>query len=154
MSAPFDLIDHKGPISSLAYSKSRLVSTSLDKTIRIWNIQERSALPINDTPGRPRILVSSPHHDIFIVVYENHIEVRDGLDGGRIARLLVVAKSVAFTPDGSEFITGSQELGLQIWDLKTLRDRRPDGMVEEVVPGVAPLYGLPVRLKNDAFIVI
>lgn len=149
MSDPVDLKEHEGekePISSLLFVESRLVSTSVDKTLRVWDTKSRSVLHGKTTPDLPRSLASSPHHNLVIVVYEAGLEIIDVTSGIQVTELSISTQAVAFTPDGNEFITGSKDPGLQTWDLRPFLGHNPErGAAADKLEKPRLLYGTQVR---------
>ena len=107
----------------LEYGK-RVISSSRDKTIRIWSMetgleehQIQLDVPINDlavSPDRSRFLVAAD--DGTIRVYE--------VDGWKeISRLTghsFLVLDVDWSPEGSNFVSASADRTIRVWNAKTL----------------------------------
>ena len=87
---------HKDSVYSVAFSPrgDHLVSGSLDKTIRMWKL--------NNYPGNPGQI--NPKNGECIRTFEGHKDF---------------VLSVALTPDGNWVMSGSKDRGVQFWDPDT-----------------------------------
>jgi len=121
---PLSLRPHFGPVTSLAFTPDggRLISASLDDTIKSWNIVKGNLEPINEThAGKEglRAMALSPDGTIVAGGGENGnvklwntatFEERGILQGnsGRIT-------AVAFDPTGKLVVMGSEGRTIRLW---------------------------------------
>lgn len=127
-----DLRGHAGRIQSLAASGQRLVSSGIDRSVRVWEIGDsvNSFTPPADGYAT-HLIASADERLLFIPAIQGggvHIlDAKTGRYRGRIAVRDVADADVALSPDGNT-IAAATFRSLTFWKLN---DLRPDG---EIVP--------------------
>ncbi|GAA5907804.1 snoRNA-binding rRNA-processing protein PWP2 [Sporobolomyces salmoneus] len=139
------LSGHEGPVSSLAFSPlgDRLVSSSWDKSIRVWDVYGRSstvepfrlnadALALAFRPDGKEVAVSTLDGQIALwdlkdAVQRTLIEGRKDVSGGRKADDRVTAQnnssgksfnSLSYTADGSCLLAGGNSKHVCLYDAR------------------------------------
>ena len=110
---PRALIGHLGDVRSLAFSADSqvLVTASSDRTARVWPL----AAPL--TGGQPAAGAST-RAGAGAGAGDSNAPVATVLRGGHGAALT----SAAFSPDGSQVVTGSTDNSLRLWDARSGRE--------------------------------
>ncbi len=117
---------HTGPVLSASFSPDgkRILTGSLDDTIRIWDVKtgrQLSSMEANDS-----ISVSfSPDGRQILAGGNKTAVIRDAGTGEVVKTLkghLDSISSSSFSPDGTLVITGSLDKTAKIWDVKTGRE--------------------------------
>ncbi len=147
-----ELKGHTGGVSSAAFSPdgARIVTGSQDRTAKVWDA--RTGTPLLDLKGH------TDWDDERGVQpgWGPHRHRRDGRDGEGVGRadrvrLLLELKghtggvtSVAFSPDGTRIVTGSQDRTAKVWDARTgtplleLKGHTGEVIERGVQPGCVP----------------
>ncbi len=122
------LSGHSGEVNSLAFSRDRitLASGSDDKTIKIWNLNNKKE--IRTLKGHLDFVYSvaiSPDGQIIVSGSRDKTIKIWNLQTGQLINTLYGHKdfvdSVAITPDGQTIATGSYDHTIKLWNLKTLQ---------------------------------
>src|SRR5205823_6577682 len=125
----------------------RLVSGSMDKTLKVWNLPEPKAVRPEPVPLPPagqatrtlqghNILVwsvafSPDGKRIVSGSFDQTVKVWDAQTGRQELTLrghTQPVQSVIFTPDGKRIVSGSDDQTLKVWDTQT-------GQVERTLKG-------------------
>jgi WD40 repeat protein len=117
---------HAGNVKSVSYSPDgrRVVSGSLDRTIRVWDARsgagltilqghEEGVLSVSYSPDGSRIVSGSA---------DRTIRVWDAESGGELAVLRgheCGINQVCFSPDGRRIVSGSADKTVRVWDVHT-----------------------------------
>lgn len=120
------LIGHTKSVSSVVWSTdgSFLVSGSLDKSIRKWNISIGKCEIVAEVPHQVHAIALSPD-DEFIVFggVDSSLYVYDVPTMARILGPLSGHKgnvlTVAYSQDGRHIVSGSRDKSIIVWDSKT-----------------------------------
>jgi len=124
----FTLNGHSGEVNTLAFSRDRitLVSGSDDKTIKIWNLNNKKE--IRTLKGHLDIVYSvaiSPDGQILVSGSKDKTIKIWNLQTGQLINTLDGHKdfvnSVAISPDGQTIASGSYDHTIKLWNLKTLQ---------------------------------
>ena len=117
---------HTEDVMSVAFSGdgSRVVSTSLDGTLRQWNVGTGGPVG-NVLEVRARSAAFS-HDDRRIIAGVDGVlwmldTERNLLDGAQVGRLEKSVSSLAFSPVGQRLVSGSRDRALRLWDSATLQ---------------------------------
>jgi WD40 repeat protein len=119
---------HTDSVWSVAFSPdgTRIISGSLDKTIRIWDVKTGeevieplkghtdSVLSVAFSPDGTRVISGSLDKTIRIWDVKTGEEVVEPLKGHTS-----YVFSAAFSPDGTRIVSGSDDKAIRIWDAKT-----------------------------------
>ncbi|KZV61054.1 WD40 repeat-like protein [Peniophora sp. CONT] len=122
------LLGHQGTVESVAFfpDSEHVVSSSLDKTIRVWNTNTGQVVgkPFEGHSHWVRSIAVSP--DGAYIASGSHdttIRIWDAKTGQTVGKPLTghskPIRSVAFSPDGERVISGSEDNTLRVWDAKT-----------------------------------
>ena len=131
-SAVMVLRGHTHTVSSVAFSRDgrRVVSGSLDKTVRVWHTSTGNTLMVLNghtdsvrsvgfSHNGRRIVSGSSDESVRIwdAATGDALKIFDGHDGS--------VKSVAFSTSGSRIVSGSSDKTIRVWDESfALRYRR------------------------------
>jgi WD40 repeat protein/serine/threonine protein kinase len=123
---------HHGPVKSVAFSPdgTQIVSGSSDKTIKVWNaISGEQTLTLKGHAGDVSSVAFSPDGtQIVSGSYDNTIKVWNATSGKETLTLTGHAgdvssyentggvNSVAFSPDGSQIVSGSYDNTIKVWN--------------------------------------
>jgi eukaryotic-like serine/threonine-protein kinase len=120
------LYGHSDSVTSVCFAPdgSRLVSGSLDTTIRVWDAKIGTSLlelrghsgPVNSvrvSPDSSQVVSGSTDGTIRIW------DLRSGVSLREIKGHADSVQSVDISPDGKRIISGSEDKTIRIWDLKT-----------------------------------
>lgn len=117
------LSGHTGPISSIAFAPDgqRLLSTSGDQTVRVWDIvpgRERSRLGDNKA-GCSGIAVTGSSQviagrGVTLVVYD----LNTGRETHRLRGHSDTIQAVAASGDGRRAVSGGKDRSVRVWDLE------------------------------------
>jgi WD40 repeat protein len=122
------LIGHSGEVNSLAFSRDgiTLASGSDDKTIKIWNLNNKKE--IRTFKGHSNFVYSvaiSPDNQIFVSGSKDKTIKIWNLKTGQLINTLDGHKdfvnSVAISPDGQTIASASYDHTIKLWNLKTLQ---------------------------------
>jgi len=115
-------VGHEDFITSVAFSKDgkTIITGSLDKTARLWDLEEgtiihefkhpESVLAVAFSPDNAKVLTGSSNGKAYFWdINGNIIRVLD--------QHTDAVHSVAFSPDGSKIVTGSGDLSAILWDI-------------------------------------
>ncbi|HUI42832.1 MAG TPA: WD40 repeat domain-containing protein, partial [Terriglobia bacterium] len=121
-------IGHSSPVQSAAFSPTgRLILTaSIDGTARLWDVLTGKEVRRFDCGRAVTSAVFSPDEKkVLTGTHDGTVQLWDASSGKEILRLTVLGASradlpiaVAFSPDGSEILTGSRKTA-QLWDSRT-----------------------------------
>lgn len=118
------LAGHAGLIFSVAFTPDgrRLVSGSMDATIRVWDVGSGEAVRIIATdwpqpflavsPDGDRLATGSPDHRVYLWPLS-----ADGSEPTVIGEHDKTVTGVAFSPDGSRLASSSLDGTVKIWDV-------------------------------------
>jgi WD40 repeat protein len=118
---------HSGHVNSVAFSPdgSRIVSGSLDDTIRLWDAETGDAIgkPLQGHSTTVYSVASSPDGSRIVSgSRDNTIRLWDAETSDAIGKPLEghssIASSVAFSPDGSRIVSGSLDNTIHLWNAK------------------------------------
>ncbi|MEE0882640.1 MAG: PEGA domain-containing protein, partial [Bacteroidales bacterium] len=117
---------HSDDVYSVSYSPdgTKIVSGSLDKTVKIWDVNTGQCLKTLE--GHSNVVTSvaySPDgRKIVSVSGDKTIKIWDANTGQCLKTLeghSYWIKSVAYSPDGTKIISGSADKTIKIWDANT-----------------------------------
>jgi WD40 repeat protein len=113
---------HTQPITSVVFSpqEDRLVSTSRDETVRIWDTR-KEAWSLSSS-GSMRHVVFSPNGRIIAASARNDIIISDGRDGSVLCTFTGhtdSVRSLAFSPDNTLLASFSRTDGVFLWSIGT-----------------------------------
>jgi WD40 repeat protein/serine/threonine protein kinase len=126
---PFSFQGHTGLITSLDFSRDgkRLVSASLDQTVRIWDVaarketavlhEEASVLAVAVSPDNRRIAAGSEDQTVKLWAPPGSEALKLSPVGGSI-------NNVIFAPDGRWLAAASSAGAVKIWNAATGAERR------------------------------
>jgi WD40 repeat protein len=115
-------------VNSVAFSPdgSRIVSGSLDNTIRLWDAETGDAIgkPLEGHSSSVNSVAFSPDGSRIVSgSSDNTIRLWDAETGDAIGKPLEghssYVDSVAFSPDGSRIVSGSWDKTIRLWDAET-----------------------------------
>jgi WD40 repeat protein len=124
---PAKLEGHTREIYALAFSAKgdKLVSTSSDGSIRVWNLADGTATVIKTGTGS-RTVAISPDGTLIAGRFENKAMLWNAANGEQVAALVGTDPSndgtvmrVAFSPDGKTLAVGHQMGLVRLWDVAT-----------------------------------
>jgi len=112
-----NLIGHEMRVRSVDFSSDdkRLVTSSADKTARVWDLETRQTiLRLHGHGDRVRSAVFSPDDQMIVTVSADHTaRLWDSHSGGDPIKTFAIHEdevwAVAFSPDGSKIVTGSED---------------------------------------------
>ncbi|CAD8148995.1 unnamed protein product [Paramecium pentaurelia] len=124
----FGLVGHKEYISQIQFSTDgkQLVSCSWDKTIRLWNIQQKSLISQTAFILKPKVyslclvnnsaLALTGFNDGLIQLWDlENSDSRMDVNKGHQAEITCAI----FSPDGNYIISGSVDKMIKIWNTKS-----------------------------------
>src|SRR5262249_53329340 len=118
---------HLGNVGSVAVTPdgSRIVTTSDDQTVRIWDVQTGTSvsfIPKEPTGPVLSVAVTPDGSRIVTGATDRAVRILDSRSGDEVLRLkghTGVVTSVAVTPDGSRIVTGSDDNTARVWDARS-----------------------------------
>ena len=111
---------HRGSVTAVAFGTGVLASGGADHTVRIWNPAGEALETTGDKPALPREQVQATSGNLTATAAEDVIRLSNGtILRGHEARVL----ALAFSPDGSELASGSEDRTARLWDLQTGESR-------------------------------
>jgi WD40 repeat protein len=153
------LLGHEDNIYSVAYSpdSKRIISGSRDKTVRIWDAQtgapigeplrghKHSVTSVAYSPDGKRIISSGNDNAIRIWDAQTGLPISEPLQDdndkmhwldeqegeGPSSVLFAGINSVAYSPDGSHILSGSNDGMVRLWDISS---KSPDVSWKDVLP--------------------
>ena len=138
------LAGHMGLISGVAFSPdgSRIVSSSWDKTARVWDVRTGVALAtLSGHKSWVNSAAFSPDGNrIVSASWDKTARVWDSHTGAMLVTLLGhvgPVNSAAFSPDGSRIVTSSNDNTARVWDATTGTALATFSAHEEAVDSVA-----------------
>jgi serine/threonine protein kinase len=128
ISANPTLMGHSGEVNSLAFSRDRitLASGSDDKTIKIWNLNNKKEIRTLKGHSNTVYSVAISLDGKIIVSGSSDKTIKIwNLQTGQLINTLYGHKdfvnSVAISPDGQTIASGSYDHTIKLWNLKTLQ---------------------------------
>ncbi|TDD31703.1 hypothetical protein E1287_25445 [Actinomadura sp. KC06] len=147
------LTGHKGPLDSVAFSPdgTTLASCSMDGTIRLWDVTERTQItqlrrPLPDNDPNAAFVVFSP--DGTTLASDSggdmaSVRLWNVADWKQIGRLDALgARSAAFSPDGTILATADATGWITLW---RMADRTTIGQLHHDVGGMQ----IPMAFRPD-----
>lgn len=123
------LIGHTGGVFGLTLSKNgqRLLSTSLDGTVKVWNVEPGKCILSQSmrtfTPSGSNFIAFAPDEKSVASAGSNGtIQIWNMASGACILTLAehsAEISSICFTPDGEKLISTSFDTTIKIWDMKS-----------------------------------
>ncbi|KAF5365814.1 hypothetical protein D9757_012674 [Collybiopsis confluens] len=119
------LSGHKNGVTSVAFSPdgTRIVSGSGDKSVRIWNAENGTAVGTpfqGHTHWVSSVAFSPDGTRIVSGSWDNTVRIWNGEDGTAVGKPLQghteSVCSVAFSPDGTRIVSGSGDTTVRIWN--------------------------------------
>jgi WD40 repeat protein len=103
----FTLFEHQFDVVSISYrfDGERLVSSSTDGTVKIWDIKDRNAIMTLDMYGS--CVSYSPDGTKIIVMAENEVKILDANNGNELSSIYdknLHINSVAYSNDGEKMV--------------------------------------------------
>lgn len=128
------LSGHTDLVQNCAYSPDglRIASCSRDTTVKLWDVaRAEMATPIANEPDQTDILSTfkkpkqSPLGEIGVTMISDWLQLTDERTGLAVAKLdghHAKVKDYAFSPDGCQLVSASEDDTLKVWDLNTYRE--------------------------------
>ena len=116
---------HTDTLESAAFSPdgSRVVTTSKNNTVRIWNARDGVQIAVLNTKSSSGVPLHPDGRSLVTATVEqSEVQIWDAETLGQIAVLKghdLPVLSVAFSPDGRRVVTGSLDKTARLWDLET-----------------------------------
>ncbi|HEX4609066.1 MAG TPA: hypothetical protein VH092_12740 [Urbifossiella sp.] len=135
---PRPLAGHTQDVLSVAFSPDgrRLATTSLDRTLRVWDLSNGKSVVIDFKYAVSRGVAFSPDGKHLAGKFQNKVGVWDAVTWAAVAELTFdssadgAAARVAYSPDGATLAVGHERGLVRLWDVAT---RRP--VFERLDPG-------------------
>ena len=122
----FTLYGHTGEVTSVSFSPdgTRIVTGSQDTTAKVWDARDRRtparAERAQERGHQRRVQPGRhPNRHRLSRQYGEGVGLRDRHSPGRAERPHGRVWSVAFSPDGTRIVTGSDDRTAKLWDART-----------------------------------
>jgi WD40 repeat protein/uncharacterized protein with LGFP repeats len=145
------LVGHKGAILSIQFSANSrwVVTASADNTARVWNARTGELINTMTHPDQVLGAAFSPCYNDIVSVDKGGDIRRWEWDTGNLFTYIHghdnAIRSVAFSPDGREFITASDDRTVKVWNAR--RIHRPGIPLETFA--AHPSYVYDARFSPD-----
>lgn len=120
------LVGHTGSVKTCAFSPngSRIVSSSQDGTLKLWDAQTGAELATfaGAASARQACAFSPDGRRIVSAASWRELQLSDADTGAKLATLAGHAdklKAWAFSPDGRRIVSASEDKTLKLWDAQT-----------------------------------
>jgi WD40 repeat protein len=116
---------HKDEISSMAISSDGawLVSGSLDRTMRVWDVQTFEELGLCEHEGKVNSVAFSPDNSLIASGSDDSIvRIWNALSLEKVTCLAGhedIVTSIVFFPDGTQIASASWDCTVRMWDART-----------------------------------
>jgi WD40 repeat protein len=161
-----NLNGHRNWVSSVAFSQdgSRVVSGSYDKTVRIWDVTNRTVEAVLEghRDSVRSVAFSQDGNRVVSGSDDKTVRIWNAKTGEEKAQLedhTSWVLSVAFSDDGSQVVSGSKDMTVRIWNLSTGKSqvvttpvivlpdstrvyRTPNGMFHVAYPVQGPMLSI------------
>ncbi len=130
-----ELSRHTGPVTDLAYTRDglRLVSVSMDGTVRGWNPAAEEEFPLKEEVEEPEgerlvfpltSVALKPDEDVLALGgWDGYVRLWDAVQWKviKMAGHSGAINSVAFSPDGKILASGSGDQVILLWDMASVQ---------------------------------